>query len=190
MDRALLFSERFVDSRIYSPMLQTQLPERKTLDSWSTRGMMLAVIGTLCAACVTSPADNSTIATRSTPVAVEGYAANSNATVTVEARQGASWVALSPTLTSSANPIPWDDRLYRFAGSIVIPNQYWSVNEFGSSATIRFIEAPGPNPTQTPLRTFTQPGLNCLYGEIGQGEDFIVAGQQCHTGSTITINVY
>ena len=144
----------------------------------------------MTSACVTSPAAGTVLASRGATFTVEGYAANGGARVRVEAKNGASWVEFDEFFADE-DPIPWDDRLYQFSGSTRVPEEYWTIigGEFGSGATIRFIEEKpaGGNLTPSPLKTFSSSGLTCLYNEIGQGEDFIVAGNDCHTGTTISL---
>lgn len=158
--------------------------------SWSRLGRLLLLTGIVSStACVTGPVDGTHLASQSTPVTIEAYAANGGANVRVEGRlPGGGWTTFD-NLTASTTAFQWDNRLYRVYGSVVVPSGYWDNvgGEFGSGTSIRLIEEkpPGGNQTVTPLRTFEQSGLNCLYAAIGNGDDFVVAGNNCYTGTTI-----
>lgn len=87
--------------------------------------------------------------------------------------------------------MPWDNRLYRVAGSITVSSSYWDYSSFADLfvAELRLMETPTPggNHVSNPLRTFNQGGIDCLYAAIGSGDDIIAAGHNCSTGTTITL---
>ncbi len=135
----------------------------------------------LSSACVISPLDNSE---QVNPITVSGYAGGPGAIVRIQAYNYTTleWDDIATTSTSrGAANYGQSFLLYDYSTTVTVADEYWQLGCGSEQARMRALDR------GQVLRSFNSDGMDCLTDALGQGDEWMEAGNACATGRVFRV---